>query len=144
MRRGLSGRLALDTSALVELVFSTPIGVKLKDALKDGLVEACTAELSIAELRYVLCRRLGSAEASGRVDKLLASGFIVVEETSQLILEASRYKCERAVSLADCFCLALARKFSCSAVFARREIDLVTEMQRRPFDSEVLFLEDCE
>jgi hypothetical protein len=36
-------------------MFLTPAGSKLKEALKGGLVEAYTTELSITELRYILC-----------------------------------------------------------------------------------------
>jgi len=142
MKKDLSGKLVLDTSALIELISSTPTGLKLKKALKNGVAEASTTELNIAELRYILCRRLGLAEANERVDKLLASGYITVDSISPLILEASRYKCERAISLADCFCLALAQKSFYSALFARVEKDLVKEKQRKPFDVEILFLED--
>lgn len=142
MRRGLSGRLALDASTLIELIFSTLAGLKLKEAMRDGLIEAHTTELSIAELRYVLCRKLGLKESDGRVSKLLASGYIIVEDTPPLIMGASKYKCERAISLADCFCLALAHELFCGALFARRENDLVREMQKKPFDVEILFLED--
>jgi hypothetical protein len=142
MKKDLSGRLALDASTLIELIFSSSTGIKLKETLKNGLVRAHTTELSIAELRYVLCRRRGLAESNEKVDNLLASGYIAVEDTASLIIEASKYKCQRAISLADCFCLALAHKLSCSALFARREEDLVKEMQRQTFDVEILFLED--
>jgi len=144
MKRDLSGRLVLDTSALIELIFSTSTGLKLKKALIDGLAEACTTELNIAELRYILCRTLGLIESNEKVDKLLASGYITVEGTSSLILDASKFKCERAISLTDSFCLALAHKSFYSALFARREKDLVKEMQKKPFDVEILFLEDYE
>lgn len=142
MKGDLSGKLALDASALIELLFSTPAGLKLREALESEVVEACTTELGIAELRYVLCRRLGWAESEERVDKLLASGYIRVEAASLLVKEASRYKCERAISLADCFCLALAHKHSCKSLFARREGDLTKEMRKKPLDVEILFLED--
>jgi hypothetical protein len=59
------------------------------------------------------------------VNKLLAFGYITIEDMTPLILDASKYKCERAISLADCFCLALAHKFLYGALFARRESDLV-------------------
>jgi len=144
MKRDLSGRLALDASALIELTFSTPTGLKLREALKSGAVEAHTTELGISELRYVLCRSLGYTESNERVDKLSASGYIAIEDTSPLIIDASKYKCERAISLADCFCLALAHNLFCTALFARREKDLVGEMQRKPLDIEILFLEDYE
>ena len=144
MKKGLSGRLALDTSALIELIFASAGGLRLKEALKGGLVEGYTTEISIAELRYVLCRRLGLAESNERTDKLLASGYISIEDTLPIIKDASRYKCERAISLADCFCLALAHKTACCALFAKREKDLITEMQKKPFDVEILFLKDYE
>jgi len=144
MKKDLSGRLALDTSALIDLVFSTTTGLKLKRALKDGSVEAYTTEIHIAELRYILCRKIGLMGSNEKVDKLLASGYITVEDILPLILDASKYKCERAISLADCFCLALAHKYFYSAVFARREKDLVTEMQKKLFDVGILFLEDYE
>ena len=142
MKKDLSGRLALDTSALIDLLFSTSAGLKLKESLKDRSVEAHTTELHIAELRYILCRRLGLTDSNEKVDKLLTSGYVTVEDISFFISEASKYKCERAISLADCFCLALAHKQLYSAVFARREKDLVIEMRKNPFDVEILFLED--
>jgi len=142
MKRDLSGRLALDASALIELVFSTPAGLKLREALKNEAIEAYTTEIGIAELRYVLCRRLGPVESRERVDKLLASGYIAIEDTATLIDDASKYKCERALSLADCFTLALAYKDYCSALFARREDELIQEIKRSPLETDVLFLED--
>lgn len=142
MKRGLSGRLVLDGSALVDAVFSSPSGVRLVEVLEKELVIAYTTELGIAELRYVVCRKLGLKESKERVDKLLASGYVQVEDVSGLIEDTARLKCERAISLADCFCLALARKNGCGALFARRESDLIKEMRKKPFDVEVLFLED--
>jgi len=123
-------------------MFLTPHGLKLKEALKKELVSAHTTELAIAELRYILCRKRGLKESKERVDKLLASGYIQVEDTSLLVDDAARMKCEKAISLADCFCLALAHKIRCAALFARRETDLTREMQRKPLDMELLFLED--
>jgi len=142
MKEDLNGKLALDTSVLIELVYSTSGGSKLRENLKQGLAEAFTTELNIAELRYVLCRNLGLKESNARVEKLLASGYIIVEDLSALIIEASELKCQRAISLADCFCLALAQKISSKALFARREKDLVNEMKKQPFEAEIMFLED--
>lgn len=142
MKRDLSGSLVLDASALIEALFFSPMGLRLVEALERNLVIAYTTEPNIAELRYIACRKLGLVGSKERVDKLLASGYIHVEETSFLIDEAARLKCERALSLADCFCLALARRFACRALFARREGDLTKEMRKKPFDVEIVFLED--
>jgi predicted nucleic acid-binding protein len=142
MSQGLKGKLALDTSALIELVYAEAAGLKLKKALASDIVEAWTTELAIAELKYVLCRELGWVQSNERVSKLLSSGYINLENTAPLIDAASKIKCQRAISLPDCFTLALAHKISGNALFARKEEDLTKEMQRKKFDATILFLED--
>lgn len=143
-RQDLKGKLAIDASALIELVYCEAPGQKLKKALESDLVEAWATEFAIAELRYVLCRKLGWHESSERVNKLLASGYIRVEDTVALINEAAKIKCRRTISLSDCFALALAQKIAGTALFARKDQDLAAEMQRKPFEVNILFLEDQE
>ncbi len=144
MKQDSKGKLAVDASALIELIYCDKPGQNLKDALKSDLVEAWTTELAVAELKYVLCRKLGWHESNERVSKLLASGYIKIEDTSALINEASKTKCERAISLPDCFTLSLAQKISGSVLFARKEKDLVSEMRRKSFGVNILFLEEAE
>lgn len=76
------------------------------------------------------------------MEKLLASGYLHVEDISDLIETASNYKCERAISLPDCFTLSLGRQGPLPVLFAGRERELTTEMERRPLNLEILFLED--
>jgi predicted nucleic acid-binding protein len=142
MKADLKGKLAVDTSALIELIYCDEPGQELKKALESDLVEAWTTELAVAELRYVLCRKLGWRESTERVNKLLASGYIKVEDTLKLINKASKTKCRRAISLPDCFTLALAHQISGNALFARKEQDLTAEMHKEPFEVNMLFLED--
>jgi len=142
MRQDLKGRLAIDTSALIELIYCEVLGQKLKNALESDMVEAWTTELAIAELKYILCRKLGWQESNERVNKLLASGYVKTEDTLTLINEASKTKCKRAISLPDCFTLALAQKIGGNALFARKEQDLTNEMKRKPFEVNILFLDD--
>jgi predicted nucleic acid-binding protein len=140
----LKGKLAIDTSALIELIYCDSLGQKLKKALETDMVEAYTTELVITELRYVLCRKLGWRQSKERVDKLLASGYFNVEDTSQLINEAAKIKCQRAISLPDCFILALAHKIGGNALFARQEKELADEIGKKPFTITLLFLEEPE
>jgi predicted nucleic acid-binding protein len=142
--KDLKGKLAIDTSALIELIYCDNLGQKLKKTLKTDMIEAYTTELAITELRYVLCRKLGWQQSKERVDKLLASGYFKVENTSQLINEAAKIKCQRAISLPDCFILALAHKIAGNALFARQEQELVNEMEKKSFDITLLFLEEPE
>jgi len=142
MKPDLKGKLAVDTSALIELIYCDEPGQELKKALESDLVEAWTTELAVAELRYVLCRKLGRHQSNERVNKLLASGYIKVEDTLKLINQASKIKCRRAISLPDCFTLALAHQISGNALFARKEQDLTAEMHKEPFEVNILFLDE--
>ena len=142
--KDLKGKLAIDTSALIELIYCDILGQKLKKALESDMVEAYTTELAITELRYVLCRKLGWQQSEERVDKLLASGYFKVEVTSQLISEAAKIKCQRAISLPDCFILALAIKIEGNALFARQEQELTDEIKKKTFGITLLFFKDLE
>src|SRR3989337_65720 len=93
MKQGLKGRLAIDTSALIELIYCEAPGQNLKKALESDVVEAWTSEIAIAELRYVLCRSLGWSESNERVNKRLDTGYLKVEDTLTVINEASKKKC---------------------------------------------------
>lgn len=142
MKRELKGALAFDASVLIEMVFFSKRGRKLVDLLIKDIVYAYTTEIALTELKYVLCRRIGREEAQDRVHKLIQSGYVSVVGTSELWEIAAEYKCERAISLADCFTLALAKKLKMPALFAKRERELIEEMERKPFDVKVIFLED--
>ncbi|NHV98314.1 MAG: type II toxin-antitoxin system VapC family toxin [Thaumarchaeota archaeon] len=142
MKRELEGSLVFDSSSILELLYSTSNGVKLKEALKAEKVEGNISEITVAEISYILCRKLGIEEARTRVKNLLDSGYITVHETFKLIEYASNYKCKRNLSLADCFSLALAKKLTVPVLFARREKELLEEISSGPFDVEILFLED--
>lgn len=142
MKSELKGTYATDTSALIELVYGTPIGTRLLNAMLEEAIETITHELAIAELRYILCRNVGKEKAKARVEKLLASGYLLVEDISELIETAADYKCDRAISLPDCFTLSLGKEGPLPVLFAWREKELTAEMERKPFDLDILFLED--
>ena len=136
------GAFAADAGALIELVYGTPMGEALRDAMLGEDADVVTHEIAITELRYVLCRIMGKEESRARVEKLLASGYIFVEDITGLVEAAADYKCERAISLPDCFTLSLGKNRSLKVLFATRERELAKEMDRRPFDVEIQFLED--
>jgi len=103
------------------LALGEPSSGDLRDAVSRLEVEALTHELSVVEMTYALCRRAGPAVALRKRDLLLRSGIVEVVPISELADEAALVKCERAISLADCFTIALARVYGCPALFAKRE-----------------------
>jgi len=124
------------------MVFSSEMGREIVKLLINDIILAYTTEIALTELEYILCRRIGIREARDRVNKLLKSGYVNVIETSKLRELAAEYKCRRAISLADSFLLALSKYLKIPALFARREKELIKEIEREPFDVIILFLED--
>jgi hypothetical protein len=84
--------------------------------------------------------RVGNSKNT--VDSLLLSGFLNIQEASKLMESASRIKCERPITLSDCFTLALAKEKKLKALFATRENELVKEMERKTFEVEIEFLKN--
>lgn len=86
--------LVFDAGAIIELLMLSDNGVKLRDLLIDEKIEAHTTELAMTETMYILCRKYGFEESRSRVNKLLDSGYITLWETSQLVEDAAKIKCE--------------------------------------------------
>jgi len=115
--KSLGNVIVIDASVLIEMLYDTKIGRKAKKLLENSTTY--TTELAITETYYILCKELGSEEARDRINSLLDSGYIDV-----LSVEPDKVgdiKCERTISLADSYVLALAEKINAVAVFARRE-----------------------
>lgn len=139
----LRGDTALDTSAIIEYVSGTRLGNVLRDYI-ETLHDDETVTISIftlGEAFYILCRFKGPAFAAQKLDELMTSVFNLSNST-ELALQTGKIKCERAISLVDCSCFALAKLTNAKAVFAFREGEIIREMRRKPFDLEIVFLED--
>ena len=142
--RNLRGNTSLDTSALIEYLMGTKAGEVIKryfETLKPEETTHCSL-LAISEIFYILCRLKGVAFAEDKINRMLKSQALRVCNTTHLAAEAGKIKCERAMSLADCSCIAVAKLVDAKAVFARKERDFVREMERKPFDTEIVFLEE--
>ena len=62
--------------------------------------------------------------------------------SDELDMAAGVFKCERAISLADCYVLGLAELEGATALFGRRESELEKEVKKKAFAVPVRFLED--
>jgi len=130
----------LDGGVLIALAVDDPSARKLKEEILREETLAFCSELAVVEMEYVLCRRLGWAIAEEKRRYLLESKVVAIMETGALMSEAAKVKCERALSLPDCFTLALAKIFDCKAFFVKREEEMEKEIKRRSFDVEIEFL----
>lgn len=137
-----SGNIVFDTGALLEIVSGSALGAYAKQLLQSGAVLAFTSELNIGELRYLICRKAGEKESEETVKNLTQSGYIRVTPVTDFINQASNIKCRRSIAFADCFALALGESMRVPVLFASRESELVREIRREPFKTEIIFLAD--
>jgi len=139
----LRGNTSLDTSALIEYLTGTKAGETIKkyfQTLKPEETTNCSI-LTISEIFYILCRLEDSTFAENKVNDMLKSQILQVHNTTELAIQTGKIKCKRAISLADCSCIATAKLANAKAVFARKEKELVREMERKPCDVEITFLQ---
>ncbi len=136
----LEGDLTLDSSVLVEMLDGSETGNGVSTRLEGGVISAHTSYVNLAEAGYVLCRKIGNEKAESAVKDLVASSVLAVEQDSDLHVVVSRIKCHSAISLGDCYTLAVSEITSTRPVFVAREKDLSLEMSRNPFRFEPIFL----
>ena len=141
--KNLRGNTSLNTSALIEYLTGTKAGETIKkyfQTLKPEETTNCSI-LTISEIFYILCRLKDPTFAENKVKDILKSQTVQVHNTTELAIQTGKIKCKRAISLADCSCIATAKLANAKAVFARKEKELVKEMERKPFDVKITFLQ---
>jgi predicted nucleic acid-binding protein len=126
------------------------MGTKTGEVLK-GYFETLRPEekvscslITISEVFYILCRLRGAKFAEEKINDMLASRVLDICDSIEIAVRTGKIKCERNISLADCSCLAVAEMTKAKAVFAKREKELVKEIEKKPFNVEIIFLQDLE
>jgi len=142
MKEVYSGFLALDGSVLIGLALGEKGFDELKNALLNETAIGLAHELAVTELLYIICRKSSMEKALEKFNYLKLSGYINIVSINELIESAAELKCSRALALADCFTLALARKYSGRALFAKAEDELLREIKREAFDVDIIFVLD--
>jgi predicted nucleic acid-binding protein len=138
----LSGDMVFDTSAFIELLDLTPKGAILKESLVSEQLLAHITEVSLSEVVYILCRRIGYEKSISVINSIIDTQYFEIGQSASIYELAGRYKCERSLSIIDCYSLALGKYLALPVLFAKREIELVREIKRKAFDVKILFLED--
>lgn len=138
----LRGNVTLDTSAIMEYLMGTELGQTVKtyfETLKSEEKVYCSL-YNLSETFYVLCRLKGEEYATEKVKEMLDSQMIEIYNTREMALETGRLKCENAISMGNCSCIATAKITESRPLFAHKEKELVNAMKKRPLATEILFL----
>jgi predicted nucleic acid-binding protein len=127
---------------IVEYLIGSKLGEEVRDYfsnLKPDERVYCSL-YALSEVFYVMCRLKGKEFAREKIAQMLLSNMISVHSSIELAIKTGELKCERAVSLADCSSIATAIITDTRVVFAEEE-ELKKEIERKPFEVEIIFLE---
>jgi membrane protease subunit (stomatin/prohibitin family) len=69
---------------------------------------------------------------------MLKPQILQIHNTTDLAAQTGQIKCKRALCLTDCGCIATTEPANAKAVFARKGEELVREMERKPFNVEMI------
>ncbi len=139
----LQGNLAVDTSVWIEFFLGTTEGNRFLQYLEKSTSNQIYVSLStLAEVYYIICRLKGENLAKQTVQLLKSIKNLIIDNTETLTELGGSIKCKRAIALADCLNIALAQKYSCSALFAIKEAELRKEIDRKKFPVEFIFLKE--
>lgn len=133
--------IACDAGVLIELIQKGSKLPLFQQIVQDRVNPKITI-LALTELQYILCRKLGAQKSEEKVNALIDSNYFEISYLHELRPIASVLKCQRAISLPDCFTIALAINRSIPALFATREKELDKEIQKKPFQTRILFLDE--
>lgn len=109
-----------DASAILALLRREPGGEIVRSLLDLGGSIAAVHVLNLCEVFYDCVRELGDSDAVRVVERLISDGIVVCEDLDEEVWrDAGRIKAvRRRVSLADCFCIALARRLDAEVITA--------------------------
>ncbi len=140
MKTGEDETIILDAGVLIALALGEPFMTDLSQSIADGPSSYACTEIALCELSYILCRRLSWAEAMEKTESLLRSALVAVIPFRVLWTEAAEIKCKAAVALPDCFTIAAARLTGGTALFARREKEIVDAMESGKLSDRIEFV----
>lgn len=123
--------LVFDASAMNAFLRAEPGWELVRDSVGDPGNDCFAHALNLCEVYYDFRRSLGEQRAQGAIRSLLAGGIVPQADLDEPFWrEAGRIKADvRRVSLADCFCIALARRLSAEVVTAgHHEFDAIVPL----------------
>lgn len=120
----------LDASALIALIKDEP-GAELVEALLDSGTNTCSVHaVNLCEAYYDFVQASDVGRADELIARLMDTGLIVREDMDAAFWQkAGLHKADiKRVSLADCFCMALADRLNAEIITAdRHELEAIRD-----------------
>lgn len=134
-------KAVFDGGTIIELLLSGDESELYKKIVDEKLIPLTTT-LAIIETEYILCRKLGKEKAFEKIENLLNSNYLKVFSLDSFLRDISVLKCFNPIALPDCATIALAIKKKIPALFAKKETEIITQSDKKKFETDIYFLED--
>jgi len=134
-------KVVFDGGAMIEFLLSGEESEIYKNVADEKVIPSTTT-LAIIETEYILCRRLGKDIAFQKTDDMLSSNYFKVFSLDSLLRDISVLKCFNPIAIPDCATIALATRNNIPALFAKKESELIAQLNKKKFETDIYFLED--
>jgi predicted nucleic acid-binding protein len=114
----------LDSYALLAYFQAEPAGVKVRNTLKEAMLNHVAAYLSVislGEIYYIIARKMGEEKADASVEDISCLPIGLIDVTTERVLAAAHVKAQHPVSYADAFVVAAAVEHSATIVTGDQE-----------------------
>ena len=122
--------IVLDANAVIAYLNDETGGDVVDAILLDESNLCYMHSINACEVYYDFVRRADSVTACAAIDSMIAAGVVIIEDMdAEIWKRAGEYKADlRRISLADCFCAALANRLEAEMLTAdHSELDIVKE-----------------
>lgn len=119
-------RYVFDACAILAFFRDEPGADTVRELMWDstGYVHA----VNLCEIYYVLLREMTEARALGLLDEIASTGIYLHDWIDTAFWQqVGRYKAVLPMSLADCFCLTLAKQVGAEIITSDHEFDVVVQ-----------------
>ncbi|MCE7737556.1 MAG: type II toxin-antitoxin system VapC family toxin [Candidatus Heimdallarchaeota archaeon] len=134
-----SGPVVVDTGLFIEFFLKSELGGIFNVNILENhkINKILIHNYSITELYYILCRNFSQEIATEFVEDIKIICRIIPSE--EIWREAGAFKCQYAISISDCFSLAIAKKYNIPVLF-KSEKEILKEQNKQGFDVQLIIL----
>ncbi len=131
----------VDTSVLIEVLENSALGKVFREKILKNPANKIfiISPLAVTELLYIYGRKNMFTRAQAQVNDLLRD--FVISNEEDIREDAAQIKCNRGLSLADCYAIAIAKQEN-APVYFKREEELEEESKKNPFLEKIYFIDD--
>ena len=119
--------VVLDTGVLLDALDGN--NEVVYDKIVQNSVDAYISRISLTELSYVVCRKIGGESGRRVVNELLASNLVKIVLHEEVHNLAAEFKCRYSISIGACYSLGLAKLMDLPVYF-RPEKEIMTILEK--------------